>query len=768
MHNLRLFCAVLLLGALATTTFAQGPAPAADPGRDLLARSAPDGAVASPSAATPAAEPVAAAPQQRPKIALVLGGGGARGYAHIGVIEWFEQHRIPIDYIVGTSIGGLVGGSYAAGTSTKDIRRLIKGINWADVFKQDGPYPMLSYRRKQDARDYQVDVSLGLKGGISLPAGLFPAQPVNLLLDQITLPYGGIQSFDELPIPFRCVSGDMVTGDKIVFKDGSLPEAMRATMAIPGVFTPVRRDGQILVDGMVVDNVPADVAKDVFRPDIIIAVDVGTPLATEDELSSALSIAGQAMSVLIVNNTRMQLKDANFVLSPPIGREYSTSSFTKLDEIADIGYKSAEAHKTELEKLSVDDASWQAYLAARDAKIKTKNLTPEFLEVKGVNADAERIVQDGFKKFLGKPLDLSTLDESLTRIMGTGRYETVTFGFVEKGGKEGLQILITEKTYAPPFVRFGLDIANQQVAGASINFTSRITFMDLLAYGDEVRVDAGLGFNNYIGAEYYRRLGRSKFFFSPGVSIDKQTTDLYDSAGNDLARYGLRTFAIGADLGVQINRYSELRMGYQFQDVKAEVEIGDPVLPSFGGSVNLVRGRYELDRSSSAQFNHDGVRFRADYQHFFNSEAIPADADRGEARVSYFKPVGSKNVFGIRAAGGTAFNSDLSPIYAFTLGGPYQMSAYTLNEFRGRNYFYVSPTYLRKLGSLPEFIGGDLFFSAAYEAGSAYNHWDSKDTKNDGAIGLLMETKLGGLGFGGAVGENGRARLFFTFGAVLR
>jgi NTE family protein len=762
-----------MLGVLALPAFAQSAAPANSPELAVASTAAttaparePGTSVASPTPDNAAVR--APSPQQRPKIALVLGGGGARGYAHIGVLEWLDEHRIPIDYIVGTSIGGLVGGSYAAGTSPKEMRKLINGINWADVFKQDGPYPLLSFRRKEDARDYQVDLTLGLKGGLSIPAGLFPAQPVNLLLDKVTLPYAEIRSFDELPIPFRCVSGDIVTGDRVVFKDGSLPEAMRATMAIPGVFTPVRRNGQILVDGMIVDNVPADVARDEFKPDIIIAVDVGTPLASVEELGSALAISGQALSVMIVNNTRLQLRDANLVLSPDLDKSYTTSSFTKVNEIADIGYKTAEAHKAELEKLALDDAAWSSFVAARDARRRTKNVVPEFVDVKGTTAEAVRIVQDGFKPYLGKPLDLETLDATLTRIMGTGRYETVTYGVVERDGKDGLQVLITEKAYAPPFVRFGLDLANQQVAGADINLTARVTFLDVLAYGDEVRVDAGLGFNSYVGTEYYRRLGRSKVFVAPFISVDKLTTDIFNTAGEDVARYGLRTFTAGADLGVQINRFSEFRAGYQFRDIDASVQIGDPLLPSVSGSVNLIRGRYQLDRSSSAQFNHDGLRFAADYVHFFDSEAISSDADRGEARVSYFKPLSEKNVVGIRAAGGTGFNSDVSAVYQFTIGGPYLMSAYALNEFRGRNYFYVSPTYLRKIGSLPDFIGGDVFVSAAYEAGAAYNSWSVRDTKNDGALGLLMETKLGGLGIGGAVGENGRARIFFTFGSVLR
>src|ERR1700757_1309230 len=197
----------------------------------------------------------------RPTVGLVLQGGGALGLAHVGVITWLEEHHIPVDYIAGTSMGGLVGGVYATGHSAVEMRQIVNGIQWDEVIAGRTPFPDLAFRRKEDARDYPNSLEFGLRKGLQFPAGLNSGQQVSLVIDKITLPYSEIKSFNNLPTPFACVATDLVSGKPKVFHDGSLSLAMRSTMSLPGIFTPVRTKDAIYADGGLLQNIPVEVAK---------------------------------------------------------------------------------------------------------------------------------------------------------------------------------------------------------------------------------------------------------------------------------------------------------------------------------------------------------------------------------------------------------------------------------------------------------------------------------------------------------------------------
>ena len=233
----------------------------------------------------------------RPKIGLALSGGSALGLAHIGVLEWFEKHHIPIDYIAGTSMGGLIGGGFAVGMTPGELRSTLRSIDWSNVFNGETPYRDLPLRRKEDVHDLQSRLVVGLRKGIQLPNGINAANPINLLLSRICLPYSELKSFDELPTPFRCMAVDMRSGQAVALKNGSLATALRATMAIPGVFTPVERDGTIYTDGGTLNDIPTEAVKS-MGADIIIAVDLSSSFLTEQKPNSLFDELGRAIEHL--------------------------------------------------------------------------------------------------------------------------------------------------------------------------------------------------------------------------------------------------------------------------------------------------------------------------------------------------------------------------------------------------------------------------------------------------------------------------------------
>ena len=244
------------------------------------------------------------AQKPRPKIGLVLSGGGARGFAHIGVLQWFEEHRIPVDYLAGTSMGGLIGGMYAIGKTPEEMKEIAYNINWIDLFRPVPAFEDLSFRRKQDRRAFPNAIEMGLKNGISLPSGLNSGHQIGILFSSLTLPYSNIASFDELPIPFRCMATDMIAAKPVVLSRGSVALALQATMSIPGVFAPVVIEEKILAsDGGLLNNLPTDVMKQI-GVDIIIAIDIGTPLGGEQSMGSIGGVLGQMIGVVTVENTR--------------------------------------------------------------------------------------------------------------------------------------------------------------------------------------------------------------------------------------------------------------------------------------------------------------------------------------------------------------------------------------------------------------------------------------------------------------------------------
>ncbi|MFC1624531.1 patatin-like phospholipase family protein, partial [Candidatus Omnitrophota bacterium] len=320
--------------------------------------------------------------EHRLKIGLVLGGGGARGAAHVGVLKVLKELRIPIDYIAGTSMGAIVGGLYASGLSPEEIEELLTTIDWRDLFTDRPSGKDLSFRQKGDRRRL-FDFEWGLKKGrLVFPRGIIAGQKLGFLLKSMTLQVTDIEDFDLLPIPFRALATDIETGEVVVLGNGNLAESMRASMSIPGVFTPVEVDGQILVDGGAVKNLPIDVAKE-MGADLIIAVNVGTSLAKREKLESAIDITIQVIGIMTLKSVKEQialLGEKDLLITPRLG-DISSSNFEKAEEIIQIGERTALGLTEDLKKYSVSMDEYK-YFLARHGREDTESVKIDFVKVK--------------------------------------------------------------------------------------------------------------------------------------------------------------------------------------------------------------------------------------------------------------------------------------------------------------------------------------------------------------------------------------------------
>jgi NTE family protein len=703
-------------------------------------------------------------PKPRPKIGVALEGGGAMGLAHIGVLKWFEEHHIPVDYIAGTSMGGLVGGFYATGMSPEELKALIESLDWRKILSDRAPYEDLSFRRKEDQRAYPNSLIFGLRHGLSAPAGLIPGHQIGLLIDRVTLPYGDVPSFDALAIPFRCVATDLVSRKSHVFKDGSLAEAMRATMSIPGAFSPVHDGQAVYVDGGLLNNLPTDVVRQ-MGADIVIAVHLETAPAEGKDIQSIFGVLQQSVRVVLETNELRGMERADAVVSVHLA-EFGTTEYTKSEEIMQRGYEAAKERARLLEAFALDNPAWEEHLQARDARRRHEAPVPQFIQVTGTNEHGAIDVARYLKSFQGKPLNPQKLDEVLTRLTGVGRYDSAGYRIVQQNGQTGLVVQVVEKNNAPPMAQIAAEVDGSQSGNVDFTMGARFTFMDVAGFRSEWRTDILIGNTYGFQTELYRPFrAESRWFFAPHADASDTAFPIY--AKNDpLADYRIYRINIGADIGYSFGRFSELRVGYEVGSLNTKLRLGTPQIPSVQGRVGQTRLRYRLDHTDDPVIPRKGFSAESNFRWFDASPAARDGFPVMDLKFGYFQPITKPASIFVEGEGGTTFGTTSTGIPQFFLGGPVRLSAYGQNEFQGNQYYLFRAGYLHDLLTLPPFLGKKVYIIGAYEIGKMYGTTNTSEFPNDVDAGFLAETALGPFFIGGSVGDSGHRKWFFQLGRV--
>ncbi|HEY7388178.1 MAG TPA: patatin-like phospholipase family protein, partial [Bryobacteraceae bacterium] len=671
-------------------------------------------------------------PGPRPKIAVALQGGGAKGLAHIGVLQWLEDHHIPVDYIAGTSMGGLVGGLYATGHSPAEIQRIVKDVDWDSVLSGATPYPDLAFRRKEDLRAFPNALELGLKNGLQPPGGLNSGQAVRFIIDRNVLPYSDGRSFDTFPIPFRCVATDLVSGKAVVFRDGSLPDALRATMSIPGVFSPVREDGKILADGGLLNNLPTDVARQ-MGADIVIGVHLTTGPVAPQNLRSLFQVAGGSTDVMIDANELRGMEQADILITVNLPG-FSTLDFSRVQEIIPKGYAAANERASLLKRLSLSDDEWKQYLAQRQSRVAKPVSSPQFVQVQGTSPNLANDIQEQMDSFVNEPVNTSGIQDKLTRQVGLGRFNSLSYSLMDRGGQQGLLISAEEKDYSPPWIKPGFTVDGSDPNNVQFTFGARLTFLDVGGYRSELRTDFSIGSTYLIGTEYYHPLtATSRWFVAPEFQASRAPLNLYVD-NTFLAEYKLDRVSGGLDLGYAFDRFSELRVGYQAGYLQASRWVGSPLLPSVSGRTGFSRLSYAMDRLDNPIIPRHGAAL------LFNGgwmDAYPGATTgfpSAEMTFNAFHQVSDPASLYFIAAGGTTFGQHPGGLPLFSLGGPSRLAAYGLNQFLTSQYFYFRGGYLHRLGQMPAFLGSGLFLDAHYEVAKPYGLPNAPTLPNDGVV----------------------------------
>lgn len=703
-------------------------------------------------------------PPKRLTIGVALEGGGALGLAHIGVLRWFEQHHIPIDYLSGNSMGALVGGMYATGKSPDELEVLVKHMDWSFIIGGETPYQDLSYRRKEDARAVQNDLVIGFKHGTTLPSGLSSGHQISLVIDRETLAYSSVKSFDDLPIPFRCVSTELISEKAHVFSTGPIGLAMRSSMSLPGIFAPMRDGNRVYVDGALVDNLPTDLVRE-MGPDVVIAIHLQVAPATADEIQSMFSVLGQSIRVGTANTELRGMEAADIVVKVDV-RKFTSLEFNKAEALIQKGMEAAEEKSKILLPYALNQAAWNEYVAKREARKRGAVGIPQFVKVEGTTPDAEQKIQKFLQPLMGKPIDTPKLDAYLTRLTGVGRFDSASYGLTQNDGEVGLLITVREKNYAPPVLQPAFAVNGTEPDNVTFTAGGRLTFLDIAGYGSELRTDFSFGNTYGISTEFYKRFTQTtKWFFAPRVSASDSAQWIY-SHSNPQADYRLGQAKFGTDLGYAVSRFSEVRAGYEIGYLNANLKLGTPLFQSVKGQVGSSQFRFVTDHRDDPIIPRQGYLGDLTFHWVDTSPGAAGAFPNLELRTEFFKAVSRQASVFLEAQGGSTVGYNRTGIPQYFLGGTGGLLAYGQNEVRGDQYYLFRVGYLHRLLSLPPFLGDGLYAATLYEVGKMFNAPGVSRLPNDGAAGALVRTALGPLFFGGSVGDTGHAAWFFALGRV--
>jgi NTE family protein len=711
--------------------------------------------------------PTAVTPAKTPRIGLALSGGGARGIAHIGVLKVLEELRVPVHCVTGTSMGSIVGAGFASGSTPARLEERVLKTDWDSVFTDRPPRQEIAQRRKTDDYKTLFAPEFGVKdGGLALPKGILSGIAIESYFRGLTDAAGDITDFQKLPIPFRAVAADIETGEAVVLDRGSLSQAMRASMSVPGAMTPVEINGRLLVDGGIANNLPIDEARKLCA-DVIIAVDISTPPLTRDKLKSALTVSAQLLNFLGKATVEQQVKsltDRDILISPKLG-DISAGSFDRAKDSIRIGEEAARAAADRLRRYSLPPTEYAALRATQTAERRDLAAIDE-IRFEGLQRTNPEVLRSLVQTKPGEPLSEEQIGADLRRIYGRGDFESVDYRIVQEPGKRVMIIQPREKDWGPDYLRFGLGLATDFQGEAPFTLLAQYRKTWLNRLGGEWLTEAQIGRENRLFTEFYQPVDqRGRWFVAPHASVGRSTRGVF--VGEDrVAEYDVKYARVGVDGGLVLGTWGELRLGPLWQRIDADVDTGSAVLPSLKETSAGVKARLFADQLDNPFFPRGGYRIAGSAYIADGSLGSDRDYKRFEGDITAAKSWGA-HTFNVNFSGGTDAHSNTPAYETFTLGGPLRLSAYRINEFSGQRMLFGRVMYYNRVLPLPSILGSGVYVGGSLEAGAVHGRFDglpSRGTIVSGSVFLAADTFAGPAFFGLGAGESGRWSLYLLLG----
>lgn len=690
---------------------------------------------------------LAETPTPRPKIGLVLSGGGALGLAHVGVLRVLEEMRIPVDYIAGTSMGSIVGAAYASGMTPDEMERRLRSIDWERVFRDAPPRSEQSVLRKQlDAAglwEFEFGVSRGLP---FLPQGAIAGQQLLATLRSfVQEPPGG--DFDRLPIPFRAVATDLETGEMVVFSKGDLARSMRASMSVPGIISPEEIDGRILLDGGLVRNVPVDVVR-AMGAEIVIVVNLGSPLLKRDGLGSVLGVSVQMIRILTTQNVRRSLAEItshDVLIEPDLG-SFSAVSFHQAREIIPRGEVAARNQMAALSRLALAPEAYESFRLAQTGRLQlpvaARRMVVDNSRLKHVNPAA---VEAAIRTRDGRIPDDDVLDANVARLYGRGDLERIDYFFADRDGVRTLMVETRELPRGPDYLRAGLALSTDSEGNGRFSLQLFYNRTWLNALGGEWRNRLQVGFNPSITSELYQPLDlRGWLFVAPRIEASERVLDIY--VGSDrVAQYQVRQLGAGFDVGANFEKWGEVRAGLYRGSASATPSVAIPLFRPVEADVANLNVRALYDQFDNINFPTRGSRVAATVVR--SIQALGASSEYVRADVDASQALGRRSdsvLVGVR--GGKAFSGELTFYDLYSLGGLFNLSGYPIGSLVGESFVMGRAVYYHRLDRIPALADG-LFWGGSLEAGNVYSQIggvrDGRGLRFSGSLFLAADTALG-------------------------
>jgi len=703
----------------------------------------------------------------RPKIGLVLGGGGARGYAHVGVLKKLEEMRIPYDFIAGTSMGAIVGGFLATGMESDELAQVVRDADWDDLFKDKTPRQDLPFRRKGDDDLGLFGPKLGVgKDSSLLPKGVVSGQKVIFMFESVTSQRVNTSDFNQLPIPYRAIATDIVTGDMIVIGEGDLSMAMRASMAVPGVFDPVRRGDALLVDGGLVRNLPVDVARK-MGADVVIAVDVGTKLAGKDEINNALAIVYQMSGLLTVKNTEVQihnLRETDVLIAPDIGDKISSADFSKLDEAIPLGYAAAEAMQDQLQKYSLSESAYRSW---RQQISNCVDGPPQvhFVSLNNQSRFSDAVISDLVTIQPGQTLDLDQMDYDLRQIYALGFIRQARYSIIERDGVHGVEVTVLQDERGTDFIETGVDLTFS-ARGTAFNLRGGYLGTGLDDRGSEFRAVVQIGESPGIFLDYFKPLDDGlKYSFEPNAFWFNHPLYVYDLQGDAVAELEIDEWGGALAVGREFRRDAKFTAGFVRYAGKMKIAVGDPDLSPFSYNGAELFAELKYDRLDNRYLPTKGTYSSLKYTD--SVEGLGADNSFDQLEFTFF----SSRTFGFHNLMlGGQFNTSLDdnvPIYGLYAGGGFlNMSGYEPGSLIGPNFGSLLAGYryqVAKSGLLPGYLGMTVEYGNAAEKRSEV----FSEGRLNGSFYFGYKTPLGPIYLGIGWSEDRSAVYFLQLGTIV-
>lgn len=728
----------------------------------------------------------------RPRIGLVLSGGGARGYAHLGVLQALEKMHIPIDYVAATSMGAVVGGLYASGLSVDELDRILTETNLSDIAFDRNDRAELPQSQREDDYQYPIGLSAGYGDGkLKLPKGLVQGNNLLGLLQNWTPQLPANISFDKLPTPFRAVATDLGTGAEVVLSQGSLPRAIRASMAVPGLFAPLKLDGRTLVDGGLVQNLPVSLARS-MGADIIIAVNIATDLQDPSTLDSPTAVAQQMVTILIQQNVKHQietLRKGDVLIEPDLG-DLSFADFSRGKDGVKAGYDATERQRAKLAALALPPQQWKEYLAARSGgPVLAQDTHIDTIEINSKGRVPAAVVRRSLNVKEGDYYNPIALNKDMANLSTNGDFKSVTQELVTENGRNVLKVDAEEKTWGPNFLLFGVGVSNSFNGRGDFNLQVGHRLPWITESGLEWRNDLVLGskqasLHTELRQPIWNTVG---LYVAPYAEYARRHIDLFADEGTVSANavpvtaYRVDTTKVGVDLAMPIGRLGELRTGIYYQWLTAAPSYNFPkiladIFPELSfDSVHVnqpvIRTQLTIDQLDDPLFPRKGYYLSAISNVNFGGAGNSYSDAQGKALWAVSRGGDTVNL-ALEAAGtygneenGAGANGGLG----FTLGGFQHLSAYAPDQFAGNYLLYGRMTYLRDMPGLNLPGLRNTVLGTSLEVGDV---WQSKDAfasgpfKKSASMFLGGNSFLGPLYFGAAIAPRGVWNLYLQLGRV--